>query len=101
MPTRESILQSLRHVEDPEIGINIVDLGLIYDIDISDNGNVGITMTLTSPMCPIGPEIVSQVEKAVGKLDDIKKVKVTIAWDPPWNPAEMASEEVKDRLGIW
>jgi metal-sulfur cluster biosynthetic enzyme len=101
MITRETVLEKIQPVEDPEMGYSLVDLGLIYDVDVSDKNDVSITMTLTSPMCPIGPEIVSRVEQAVKAIDGVGEVSVNLVWDPPWNPAEMASDEIKDRLGIW
>jgi metal-sulfur cluster biosynthetic enzyme len=101
MITRETVLEKIQPVEDPEMGYSLVDLGLIYDVDVSDNNDVSITMTLTSPMCPIGPEIVARVEQAVKDIDRVGRVSVNLVWDPPWNPAEMASDEIKDRLGIW
>jgi metal-sulfur cluster biosynthetic enzyme len=98
--TKDEILDSLKEVYDPEIGVNIVDLGLVYDADISDGNDVDVTMTLTSMGCPLGPMIISDIQKAVGQLDDAGEVRVRIVWSPPWSPA-MMSEEAKDELGIW
>ena len=101
MPTKEEIYARIAPIEDPEIRIGVVDLGLIYDIPILDNRIVNILMTLTTPGCPYGPELIGQVKNAVKQMDGIEKVDVELVWDPPWNPAEMASEYAKDVLGIW
>ncbi len=99
--TRELILEKLKPIEDPEIALGVVDLGLIYDVEIVDNKEVNITMTLTTPACPYGPMLVEQVENAVKAVEGVEKTSVTVVWDPPWNPAEMASDMAKDVLGIW
>jgi len=101
MPTKDEILARLEPIEDPEIKIGLVDLGLIYDINILDNRIITIFMTLTTPGCPYGPQLVEQVRKTVSEMDGVEKVDVEIVWDPPWNPVEMASEYAKDVLGIW
>jgi metal-sulfur cluster biosynthetic enzyme len=101
MLTRESVLEKLKPIEDPEVGLSVVDLGLIYDVAIFDGKKVEITMTLTSPGCPYGPELVGQVESAAKTIEGAETVEVYTVWDPPWNPAEMASDYAKDRLGIW
>jgi metal-sulfur cluster biosynthetic enzyme len=98
---RESIQKLLAPIEDPEMGLGIVELGLIYDISINDRNDVSITMTLTSPMCPLGPEITSQIKNALKGCKGIGKIDVELVWDPPWNPRDMASDEAKDKLGIW
>ncbi len=98
--TKELIFEHLAPIEDPEMHIGLVDLGLIYDAKIDDN-NVKIIMTLTSPMCPVGPELVSAVEMAVKMIDGVDKVTVDVVFDPPWDPEEMASDAAKDELGIW
>lgn len=100
-PTKEIILEHISPIEDPEIRIGLVDLGLIYDVDVQDDGTVKIAMTLTSPMCPIGPELADQIKTAAEELDGVKNVTVDIVWDPPWDPYEMASDAAKDELGIW
>lgn len=101
MLTREMILEHISPIEDPELHIGLVDLGLIYDVDIKENGRVNITMTLTSPMCPIGPELSAAVESKVKELDGVTEANVYIVFEPPWDPAEMASDAAKDELGIW
>ena len=97
---KDDILESLKEVYDPEIGVNIVDLGLVYDAVSDDINNVEVTMTLTSMGCPLGPQIISDVQQAVGKMDGAGEVQVRIVWSPPWSPA-MMSEDARDELGIW
>lgn len=98
--TRDQVYESLKEVVDPEIGINIVDLGLVYDLDINEENEVDVTMTLTSMGCPLGPVIISDVQGAVGKLDGAGDVRVRIVWSPPWSP-DLMTEDAKDELGIW
>jgi metal-sulfur cluster biosynthetic enzyme len=98
--TKDAVLESLKEVYDPEIGINIVDLGLVYDVDIAENNDVDVTMTLTSMGCPLGPVIISDVQKAVGTLGTGGEVHVRIVWSPPWSP-DLMTEDAKDELGIW
>lgn len=98
--TKDAIFESLKEVYDPEIGVNIVDLGLVYDADIKQNNDVEVTMTLTSMGCPLGPVIISDVQKAVGTLGTAGEVQVRIVWSPPWSP-DMMSEDARDELGIW
>jgi metal-sulfur cluster biosynthetic enzyme len=98
--TAEEARDALKNVYDPEIGINIVDLGLVYDIDISDKNDVLVTMTLTSLGCPLGPVIVQEVSNAMADLPDLGEVDVKLVWSPPWSP-DMMSEEARDELGIW
>ena len=98
--TREDVFAGLKNVYDPEIGINIVDLGLVYDSDIAENGDVLVTMTLTSMGCPLGPVIVQEVNNALKDLPGIGSTDVKIVWSPPWSP-DLMTEEAKDELGIW
>ena len=98
--TREDVREGLKSVYDPEIGINIVDLGLVYDCDVADNGDVLVTMTLTSLGCPLGPVIVQEVQGALKSFDGIGEVDVKLVWSPPWSPANM-SDDAKDELGMW
>lgn len=97
--TEEEVRESLRQIVDPEIGINIVDLGLVYETSIDGNGLVAITMTLTSPGCPLSGYIGTAVESAVSDLEGVTNVDVDIVWTPPWSPA-MMSEDAKLELGI-
>ena len=96
----EEARETLKNVYDPEIGINIVDLGLVYDVDVSDDGKVLVTMTLTSLGCPLGPVILQEVNNAMSELPDLGGVDVKLVWSPPWSP-EMMTEEARDELGIW
>jgi metal-sulfur cluster biosynthetic enzyme len=98
--TREDVREGLKTVYDPEIGVNIVDLGLVYDCDVEEEGNVLVTMTLTSLGCPLGPVIVQEVQTALKDFEGVGEVDVKLVWSPPWSPALM-SEEAKDELGIW
>lgn len=98
--TKDDVLEGLKNVYDPEIGVNIVDLGLVYDADIAEGGDVLVTMTLTSLGCPLGPVIVQEVNNALKDLPGIGETDVKLVWSPPWSP-ELMSEEAKDELGIW
>lgn len=99
-PTYEEMLAKVAEVIDPEINLSIVDLGLVYDITF-DNGDVLVTMSLTSPGCPLGPVIRGEVYAKLRELPAVKDVDVQIVWNPPWDPRTMASEDVKMALGIW
>ena len=99
-PSVEEIRDAIKVVEDPEIGISIVELGLIYGIENAD-GDVSVTMTLTSPFCPIGPLLISQIQTVVEELPGIRSCSVELVWSPPWDPKTMASDDAKDMLGIW
>ncbi|MGC8915966.1 MAG: metal-sulfur cluster assembly factor [Thermoanaerobaculum sp.] len=99
--TPEAIKNALRPVVDPEIGISVVDLGLIRDIRVSPEGAVTVRMTLTSPFCPEGPAIVQEVEQTVRFLPGVTEAAVELVWNPPWDPRTEASDEVKAMLGIW
>lgn len=103
MPTTEQVRESLAHVNDPELNIPILDLGLVYDISVEgENGeHVTVVMTLTSPMCPVGPLFKQSVEENVAAIEGVKSVKVDITFSPPWDPREMATDDVKVMLGIW
>lgn len=93
------VRENLRTVNDPELGVNIVDLGLIYGIEI-EGSKVTIKMTLTSPACPLGSVIQAQAHQAITKLPWAKEVKIDLVWSPRWDPRQMASEDVKMELGI-
>ncbi len=102
MPTVEEVKQALRTVVDPEIHLNIVDLGLVYGVEIVEDKNVKVDLTLTSPMCPYGPQIIAQVPQAVKeKIPSIEKTEVNLVWIPNWDPRTMATDEVKMELGIF
>ena len=98
MVTEEVITEALKEVYDPELHYNIVDLGLVYDVEVSD-GSVHIIMTLTTPACPIGPMMIEQVQENVGLLPGVKDVDVEITFDPPWGP-DLISEEARADLGL-
>lgn len=100
MPEVTDVWDALKTVYDPEIGINIVDLGLVYDVEV-EGEEVHVVHTLTSPACPLGPIINEQVNMAVGAVPGVNKIKVDVVWSPPWDPNTMASEETKMELGIW
>jgi metal-sulfur cluster biosynthetic enzyme len=97
--TEENVRDALKEVYDPELGINIVDLGLIYGIALAD-GKADITATLTSPGCPLGPEIVANVRRALSTFEDIEDVDMHIVFSPPWHPS-MMTDDAKDELGYF
>jgi FeS assembly SUF system protein len=97
-PLRDKVIATLRNIYDPEIPVNLYDLGLIYDIKI-DGRAVSIVMTLTTPHCPVAESMPGQVECAIKELDEVDDASVTLTWDPPWN-AENLSDEVKLTLGL-
>ena len=99
--TEDRIMEKLKSIKDPELNLGIVDLGLIYKVDINDKGDIGIDMTLTSPGCPYGEAFMAKVKDELKKLDGIGEVKVNLVFDPPWDPEKMATDYVKDELGIW
>jgi metal-sulfur cluster biosynthetic enzyme len=100
IPTNEELMAKVAEVQDPEIQMGIVELGLVYDIAY-DNGEVLVTMTLTSPGCPLGPVIRGEVYAKLREFPAVKDVDVQIVWNPPWDPRTMASDDVKMALGIW
>ena len=95
---KEKVIEALKEVYDPEIPVNIVDLGLIYEVDIN-NGEVDVKMTLTAPGCGMGPYIAQQAEWAISELDEVEDVNVDIVFEPPWDP-EKITEDGKKLLGI-
>lgn len=97
--SREAVLDSLRNVYDPELGINIVDLGLVYEVEVED-GRVDITYSLTTMGCPIGPLIEQQMQQFVSAVSGVEQVSAEMVLRPPWNP-EMMSDEAKAALGIF
>ena len=96
---REQVEDALRQVYDPEIPVNIFELGLIYGIDISEEGVVGIRMTLTAPSCPAAGAMPGEVESRVAAVEGVKDVTVELVWDPPWDQSRM-SEAAKLELGL-
>ncbi|PWB69125.1 hypothetical protein C3F09_10585 [candidate division GN15 bacterium] len=101
VPTKEQVIEVLKPIQDPEIRLGIIDLGLVYDIDISDDGVVRVKMTLTTPACPYGEMLLSMAHREVEQLEGVTKVEIILVWDPPWDPKEMCSDFAKDALGIW
>lgn len=99
--TKENIIDAIKPVQDPDLGMSLVDMGLIYDVAIDKDNNINIKMTLSSPACPIGPQLMTDVDMAVRTLDGVNQVNVELVWDPPWDPETMAVDSVKDALGIW
>ena len=93
----EGVRAAIRQVKDPEIGLSIVDLGLVYDIEV-DEGEVHVKMTLTSPGCPVGPEILSEVDRVTRMLDGVTGVDVELVWEPFWTP-ERIDPKVRSFLG--
>jgi metal-sulfur cluster biosynthetic enzyme len=105
MPIAEDkIREALKSVVDPELFVNIVDLGLVYDVKIDDEiegkSNVAVEMTMTSPACPAGPQLLSQSQDAVRRLEGVGDVDVKLVMEPPWTPDRM-TEEARDQLGIF
>ena len=95
--SRLAVTEALKNTVDPEIGINIVDLGLLYGIDVNDENEVTIKITMTSPMCPVTSIILADVQLRTESVKGVKKVEVDLIWDPAWSP-EMITEEA--RLGV-
>ena len=99
-PSIDEIRARLAEVNDPEINLSIVDLGLVYDVTF-ENGIVYVTMTLTSPGCPLGPVIRGEAYAKLRQIPGVEDVDVQIVWNPPWDPRTMASDDGKMMLGIW
>ena len=102
--SEDLVREELKKVIDPELFVNIVDLGLIYDVNLNPRedgkSNVKIDMTMTSPMCPAGPQMIANSKQVLGQLPDVGDVEVKIVLDPPWTPDKM-SEDARDQLGIF
>ncbi len=96
--TKEELFLAISTVLDPEVGFNLVEMGLIYDAECDDEGNVKVTMTLSTKACPLHQMIVQWVKEAVEKMADIKEVDVEVVWEPVWN-ISMADDNVKKALG--
>jgi metal-sulfur cluster biosynthetic enzyme len=99
MLDQEAVYDVLKQVYDPEVGINIVDMGLIYGVEIEDT-KIDLIMTLTSPACPAGPHILGQVDDKLKAMEGVEDVDIKVVWTPPWSP-DMLSEDAKDQLGIF
>ena len=99
MVTEDAVFGAIKEIIDPEVGINIVDMGLIYGVDVEDD-TVNVTMTLTSPGCPAGGQIVNGTQHVTQQLEGVEEVNINVVWTPRWTP-EMMTEEAKDELGIF
>ena len=97
--TKEEIIEALKDVYDPEIPVNVVDLGLIYDCEVQDGGTVDIKMTLTFPGCGMGPYIAQQAEWRIAEIDAVEDVNVEMVFEPPWSP-DLITEDGKLQLGL-
>ena len=95
----EQVVDALKEIYDPEIPVNIYDLGLVYGVDVTDNGAVAVTMTLTTPHCPVAETMPGEVELRVGSVPGVSTAEVNLVWDPPWDPHKM-SDEAKLELGM-
>ncbi|WP_439646907.1 SUF system Fe-S cluster assembly protein [Novosphingobium lentum] len=95
----EAVVAALREIFDPEIPVNIYDLGLIYGVDVSPENHVAVTMTLTTPHCPVAESMPAEVELRVGAVPGVGDAEVNLVWDPPWDPAKM-SDEARLELGM-
>ena len=95
----DGVIEALKEIYDPEIPVNIYELGLIYGVEVSDEGSVAITMTLTTPHCPVAESMPGEVELRVGAVPGVRDAEVNLVWDPPWDMAKM-SDEAKLELGM-
>jgi metal-sulfur cluster biosynthetic enzyme len=101
--TEDSVREELKQVIDPELFVNIIDLGLVYVVNLTPSGektNVGIEMTMTSPACPAGPQLIQNSKMVVGRMEGVGDVEVKLVMQPPWTPDRM-TEEARDQLGIF
>ncbi len=98
MPTKEQVVEAMRQVEDPELGMDIVDLGLLYDVEV-EGPKVKVIHSLTSMGCPAGPMIQEDIHNAAASLEGVEDVEVELTWDPPWTPDKM-SDDAKFILGF-
>jgi metal-sulfur cluster biosynthetic enzyme len=96
-PTEDDVMDALSNVIDPELGLDFVELGLIYGVEVAE-GNVRVTFTLTTPGCPIGPQVTEQIDEFVGEVEGVKTVEYEMVFTPAWSP-EMMSEDAKFALG--
>jgi FeS assembly SUF system protein len=94
----DRVIEALMTIYDPEIPVNIYEMGLVYGLDVTDDGDVKISMTLTSPTCPVAESLPPEVESKVGAVEGVRDVKVELTWEPPWTPEKM-SEAAKLELG--
>jgi metal-sulfur cluster biosynthetic enzyme len=99
MPTAEAVRKAIRAVKDPELNLNIIDIGLVYDVEVDEPGDVRVRMTLTSPGCPAGAEIIEGVKRVVGDMEGVRSVDVELVWEPYWTPEKM-DPRVRTFLGF-
>jgi len=97
---KQRVVEALKTIYDPEIPVNIYEIGLVYEVGVSPNGAAHIVMTLTSPTCPVAESLPPEVERTVAAVEGVTSAKVEITWDPPWDP-EMMSEAAKLELGMF
>ncbi len=97
---KQKIIEVLKTCYDPEIPVNIYELGLVYKIDVDPEGNVSVEMTLTSPMCPVAGSLPPEVENKIRAIEGVRSVKVDVVWDPPWTPEKM-TEAARLQLGMF
>jgi len=98
--TEELVREKLKDVIDPELRMSIMELGLVYEVDVQD-GNIKVVYTLTTPACPLGPVIDGQMQEMLRDLPGVKEIATELTFSPPWDPRTMANDEVKMQLGIW
>jgi metal-sulfur cluster biosynthetic enzyme len=98
--SEETIREKLREVIDPELGLSVVDLGLIYKVETEDS-TVRVTYTLTSPACPLAPLIAAAMHRSISEIPGVGAVELNLTFSPPWDPKKMASEEARMEMGIW
>ena len=97
---KDQVVEVLRGIYDPEIPVNIYELGLIYEVNVDDDANVHVLMTLTSPMCPVAESLPPEVEEKVARVEGVTRATVEVTWDPPWEP-DMMSEAAKLELNMF
>ena len=99
MITEESVYEVLRNVLDPELNFNIVDLGLIYGVEVKEGKYIFIKMTMTTPFCPYGPALLDEMKQKLDKIKGVGEIKIEVVWEPPWDTKKL-SPEIKGQLGI-
>jgi metal-sulfur cluster biosynthetic enzyme len=99
----ETVLAAMRQVRDPELLVNVVDLGLIYEVVVTEaegKSNIKVTMTMTTPACPFGPQLLQEIREVIGRLEGVGQIDVQLTLTPPWTPDRM-SEDARDELGMF
>jgi len=98
----DEVTAALQLVRDPELGFSVVELGLVRTVALEDDGRtVHVWLTLTSPYCPYGPELIADAERRLRALPGVEQARIELVWSPPWNPATDASDDVRATLGLW